>query len=188
MGIRDRDRRRCDQEVAPQPSAEERPARAEFLVRGMRVITTVTALQDLLEREKGVERVQVNADTERATIDYIAGLTTPDDLAQAIRQAGFKAEPVTETEEMEDQGADSRESELADVTRRFLIAVVLTVPLTIAAMWHLFADMPGGRSDVSSTLAPTRWCSSSSPSLSSSTAVGAFSRAPGTRCVTAPPT
>ncbi len=38
-------------EVAPLPSAEERPATAEFLIRGMRVITTVTALQDLLGRE-----------------------------------------------------------------------------------------------------------------------------------------
>lgn len=130
--------------VAPRPSAEERAATAEFLIRGMRVITTVTALQDLLEREKGVERVQVNADTERATIDYIPGLTTPDDLAKAIQRAGYKAEPITETEEMEDRGVESRESELADVTRRFLVAVVLTIPLTIAAMWHLFAEMPQG--------------------------------------------
>ncbi|MDQ3539464.1 MAG: heavy metal translocating P-type ATPase, partial [Chloroflexota bacterium] len=131
-------------EVAPRPSAEERPATAEFLIRGMRVITTVTAIQDLLQREKGVERVQVNADTERATIDYIPGLTTPDDLATAIQHAGYQADLVTETEELADQGADSRESELADVTRRFLLAVVLTIPLTIAAMWHLFAEMPGG--------------------------------------------
>jgi len=131
-------------EVAPLPSAEERPATAEFLIRGMRAITTVTAIQDLLQREKGVERVQVNADTERATIDYIPGLTTLDDLAKAIQQAGYKAEPVSETEGRADQGADVRKSELADVTRRFLTAVVLTIPLTIAAMWHLFAGMPQG--------------------------------------------
>jgi Cu+-exporting ATPase len=131
-------------EVAPKPDAEEQPAQVEFLIRGMRVITTVTALQDLLEREQGVEQVQVNADTERATIDYIPGLTSPDDLAHAIQRAGYKAEPVTDAEETVDHGADSRESELADVTRRFLIAVILTVPLTIAAMWHLLAEMPGG--------------------------------------------
>ena len=131
-------------EVAPRPSAEERPAKAEFLIRGMRAITTVTALEDLLGREQGVERVQVNAETERATIDYIPGLTTPDDLAKAIERAGYEADLATDIEEMGDRGAASRESELADVTRRFLVAVILTAPLTIAAMWHLVADMPEG--------------------------------------------
>lgn len=131
-------------DVAPKPSAEERPASVEFLIRGMRAITTITALEDLLEREQGVERVQVNADTERATIDYIPSLTTPDDLAKAIERAGYEADLATDTEELEDRGAASRDSELANVTRRFVVAVVLTVPLTIAAMWHLIADMPQG--------------------------------------------
>ena len=43
-------------EVAPMPSAEERPAQAEFFIRGMRSITTVNALENLLERQRGVER------------------------------------------------------------------------------------------------------------------------------------
>ncbi len=129
-------------EVAPRPSAEEQPATAEFQIRGMRSITTVTALQDLLQREQGVERIQVNAETERATIEYIPGLTTLDTLANAIERAGYDAELVTNREVMEDRGGESRKSEQADVTRRFLVAVILTVPLTIATIRRRIATTP----------------------------------------------
>ncbi|MBW3570514.1 MAG: heavy metal translocating P-type ATPase [Gemmatimonadetes bacterium] len=131
-------------EVAPLPEADQRPAQAEFRIRNMRVITTITAIEDLLEREKGVERVQVNAATERVTVDYLPRVTAPHRLAHAMEEAGYEAEPLSDAEEMTDRGAASRDSELADVTRRFLVAVVLTIPLTIAAMWHLVAPMPMG--------------------------------------------
>ena len=131
-------------EVAPRPDADERPARVTFLVRGMRSITTVTAIEDLLEREKGVERVQVNADTERATVDYVPGLATPEALADAIRRAGYQPEALKGGEAITDRGAASRPSELADVTRRFVVAAVLTVPLVVGAMWHLVAEVPDG--------------------------------------------
>ncbi len=131
-------------EVVPRPSAEERPAQAEFFIRGMRTITTITALDDLLGRQPGVERVQVNAATERVTVDYIPGLVSPERLAQTMEQVGYQAEPVTEAEELTDRGVTSREAEMADVTRRFMVALILTVPLTVAAMWHLIAPMPAG--------------------------------------------
>ncbi|GIW07519.1 MAG: hypothetical protein KatS3mg060_2324 [Dehalococcoidia bacterium] len=131
-------------EVAPRPSAEERPARAEFRIRGQRSITTVTALEDLLGRLPGVERVQVNAATERATVDYIPGLVSPEQLADAIRRAGYTAEPTTAEQELADRGVPSRESEVADIARRFVVAVVLTLPLLVGAMWHLVLPMPPG--------------------------------------------
>jgi Cu+-exporting ATPase len=131
-------------QVAPLPEADQRPARAEFRICEMRVITTITALEDLLEREKGVERVQVNAATERITVDYIPGLATPEQLARAMEGAGYGIEPISQAEEMTDTGVASRDEEVADVTRRFLVAVILTVPLTIAAMWHLMGPMPEG--------------------------------------------
>lgn len=116
-------------EVAPHPSPNERPARTEFFIRSMRAITTVTAIKDLLERQPGVERVQVNAATERVTVDYIPGLTSPEQLAEAIESAGYQAEWASETEELTDRGAVSREAEVADITRRFIVALVLTIPV-----------------------------------------------------------
>ncbi|MGD9889920.1 MAG: heavy metal translocating P-type ATPase [Dehalococcoidia bacterium] len=131
-------------EVAPQPSAEELPAEATFIIRGIRGITTVTAIEDLLERQPGVERVQVNAATERATVDYTPGLASPEGLAEAIRKAGYRAEPMTPGEELSDRGVPSRESEVADVTRRFVVALVLTLPLLVGAMVGHLLPMPGG--------------------------------------------
>ena len=131
-------------ESAPRPAAEERPARAEFRICNIRSITTVNALQDLLERESGVERVQVNAATERVTADFIAGMTSPGELVEAMERGGYEAEPLEEGDEIEDRGAVSRQHEVADVTRRFLVALVLTIPVVIGAMWHEFLAMPGG--------------------------------------------
>ena len=130
-------------EVDPLPEADQRPSQAEFRIRNMRVITTITAIEDLLEREKGVERVQVNAATERVTVDYLPRVTAPHRLAHAMEEAGYEAEPLPDGPDMKGEEA-SRDSELADVTRRFVVAVVLTIPVTIAAMWHLVAPMPTG--------------------------------------------
>ncbi len=130
--------------AAPRPNADERPVESEFFIRGMRNITTVNALEDVLERLPGVERVQVNAATERATIAYVPGLVTPDQFVEAIKQAGYQAEPVTPDEEQADRGAVSRKSEVADITRRFYLALALTLPVLIGAMWHLVLPMLGG--------------------------------------------
>ncbi|MBW3624548.1 MAG: heavy metal translocating P-type ATPase [Armatimonadetes bacterium] len=131
-------------EVAPHPSPDERPSQAHFLIRGMRSITTTTAVEDLLERQPGVERVQVNADTERATVDYVPGLTSPDRLADAIRRAGYEAEPVSPEVQQSDRGTISRESEISDISRRFWLALVLTLPVFVGAMGHLLFPMPAG--------------------------------------------
>ena len=130
-------------ENAPIPSAEERPAQAEFRIRNMRTITTITALEDLLEREKGVERVQVNAATERVTVDYLPGLTTPDQLERAMEEAGYEGEELRPGD-ARDGAAEARESEVADVTRRFVVALALTIPVLLGAMWHEFLALPGG--------------------------------------------
>lgn len=131
-------------EVAPQPSAEERPARVEFVIREMPGITTITAIEDLLVRQPGVERAQVNAASERVTVDYVPGIVSPERLAQAMEGTGYRVEVATPEEERADRGADAREIEVADVTRRVWVAAALTVPITIAAMWHLVAPLPTG--------------------------------------------
>ncbi|MCG3117843.1 MAG: heavy metal translocating P-type ATPase [Candidatus Manganitrophus sp. SA1] len=130
--------------VAPHPSAEERPARAEFLIQGMRSIMATTAIEELIERLPGVERVQVNAATERVTIDYTPGLVSPEQMARAMAEAGYRAEPVIEGEETSDPQIASRKSEVADIRRRFIVSLVLTIPLLIGAMWHELFPMPGG--------------------------------------------
>jgi Cu+-exporting ATPase len=131
-------------EVAPRPNAEERPAQAEFFIRGMQSITTINALEDILSRQQGVERVQVNAATERATIDYIPGLTSPEELARAMEDAGYQAEAATPDEEFSDRGIASRESELEDITRRFIVSAALTLPALIGVMWHQLLPLPPG--------------------------------------------
>ena len=79
-------------EIAPQPAADERASQATFRILNMRTITTTTALEDLLERVGGVERVQVNAATERVTIDYIPGPAQLAAFEHAMHEAGYDVE------------------------------------------------------------------------------------------------
>lgn len=134
-------------EVASHPNPDERAARVEFLITGGAAccgITTITALEDLIGREPGVERVQVNADLERVIVDYVQGLTSPEKLSDAISRTGYTAEAVESDERSADRGAISRESELKDITRRLILAIVLTIPALLGAMWHAVLPMPAG--------------------------------------------
>lgn len=134
-------------EVAPHPSPEARPGRAEFLLRGGAAccgITTITAIEELLGRLPGIERVQVNAETERATVEYTPGLVSPAQIERAIKDAGYGAESASPDEELDDRSATTRGAEVADTTRRFLVALLLTGPAAFGAMWHLVAPAPGG--------------------------------------------
>ena len=131
-------------EILPLPEADQRPATVEFLICNMRSITTTTALEEVLEREKGVERVQVNAATERITVDYDPDITSPATLEATIANTGYEVERVSRDEEIADRGALSRRPEIADITRRFTLALILTIPLLVGAMWHALLPVPGG--------------------------------------------
>ena len=131
-------------EIAPQPAADERASQATFRILNMRTITTTTALEDLLERVGGVERVQVNAATERVTIDYIPGPAQLAAFEHAMHEAGYDVEQASEDGGLSPASAAAQHDEVADITRRFLIAVVLTVPALIGAMWHELAPIPAG--------------------------------------------
>ena len=124
------------------PSPEEPPSTAQFLIRGMRSITTIEAIEDLIERQPGIERVQVNAATERVTVDYIPGLVSPEELSGAVEKAGYEVEPFDPDAEPADRGAQSRDAEVADIRRRFIISAALTIPAVVAVMWHQMLSLP----------------------------------------------
>ncbi|MBI4497479.1 MAG: HAD-IC family P-type ATPase, partial [Chloroflexi bacterium] len=120
------------------PRADIAPARVELAVTGGDCPGCFDAIQDYLERLRGVEAVQMNFSTERLTVAYNPQLVSPRDIQQAVRDLGYQARPLRGPEEATDLGIVTRRGEVADVTRRFLVAAVLSVPVVLGAMREFF--------------------------------------------------
>ncbi|MBW2514117.1 MAG: copper-translocating P-type ATPase, partial [Deltaproteobacteria bacterium] len=81
----------------------------------------------------GVTRASVNLATERAFVEYIPGITTPDDIYAAVSNAGYGVIPPEDAGE-EDAEQAARNAEIAKQTRKFLVGVVFTLPLFLLSM------------------------------------------------------
>jgi Cu+-exporting ATPase len=98
-------------------------------IGGMTCATCVQRVERVLGRRPGVVSVQVNLATERATVAYVPGITTPDALADAVAAAGYTAAPAPS------DAAARAEEERAEHARanreigRVAIAAALTLPL-----------------------------------------------------------
>ena len=66
----------------------------------------------LLAKQNGVLTGSVSYGTERASLEYIPGMTSIAELAVVIRKAGFDLVQVGEAEELEDVEAKVRAAEI----------------------------------------------------------------------------
>jgi P-type Cu+ transporter len=99
------------------------PARIRLDVDGMTCASCATRIEKKLSRVSGVEEAAVNYWTEEATVVYDPASVALDDLVSAVSAAGYSAHV---------HGESARER--SSVLRRLVVAVALTVPLTLLAM------------------------------------------------------
>jgi Cu+-exporting ATPase len=87
----------------------------------------------------GVVKASVNFASERASVEYLPGISSLQDMATAIENAGYKAILPQETREApEDAEQAARQAEIRDQTRKFLVGVLFTTPLFILSMGRDF--------------------------------------------------
>jgi len=126
-------------EVKPEPARKPgartpRPAGpppVDLRISGMHCASCVATVERALGTVPGVAEASVNLATERAHV-RLAAPVGADDLAAAVRAAGYDAHAVTgpvpgDAEQRE------RAAELADLGRRFAIAAVLGLPVVVLA-------------------------------------------------------
>ncbi len=99
------------------------PERIRLDVDGMTCASCAARVEKKLSRVEGVEESSVNYATEEATVIYDPVRVEVDDLLEAVSAAGYSAHV---------HGEAAREG--TDVLRRLVVAVALTVPLTLLAM------------------------------------------------------
>ncbi len=106
-------------------------------VTDMTCASCVGRVEAALLAADGVTDVSVNLASETASVSFLKGATTPTALAAAATKAGYPAKPRSKSSVAVDRKAD----EAAALSRRFLIALVLTLPVFVIEMGSHF--IPG---------------------------------------------
>ena len=99
------------------------PERVHLDIDGMTCASCATRVEKKLSRVEGVEGSSVNYATEEATVVYDPQQVEVDDLLEAVSAAGYSAHV---------HGEAVRER--TPILHRLVVALVLTVPLTLLAM------------------------------------------------------
>ena len=108
--------------------------KTELPITGLRDSSDALLLEKHLAAVAGVLSVSVSYATERASLEYIPGITAIAELAGTIRKDGFDIVQVKETEPIEDAEAKVRASEVLAQKRLLVLGLVFTVPLIVFSM------------------------------------------------------
>ena len=105
---------------------------ASLPIKGMTCASCVRRVERGLSKVPGVETVAVNLATERATVGYVPGAASREDLRAAVERAGYEV-----GEELPAEGADAeaarRDRELRDLRLKFGVSLGVGL-LLMAAM------------------------------------------------------
>ncbi|HBJ1652199.1 heavy metal translocating P-type ATPase [Clostridium botulinum] len=101
-------------------------------VEGMTCSACANRVERVTKKIEGVQESNVNFATEKLTIVIDEDVTGYSDIKTAVEKAGYKLEKEDKAKE------DKKESNPAkELLNRFIISVILTVPLLIISMGHM---------------------------------------------------
>lgn len=105
-------------------------------VSGMTCASCAMAVERGINKLSGVETVNVNYATEKATVVYDSATTRISEIKDAIAQAGYKALDIEIGQET-DVEADHHEQDRRALWTRVIIAAIFSVPLFYISMGHM---------------------------------------------------
>lgn len=109
-----------------------RTAKVKFNVSSLTCASCVGRVEKAISDVAGVTSVAVNLATEMASVEYIDGLVTPNEIAAASASAGYPAEVAERGAEL--SRSERKSEEAQQLKRKLLLAAVLTVPVFILEM------------------------------------------------------
>lgn len=109
-----------------------RPAHAEFDITGMTCAACSNRIEKVLNKQPAIQNATVNLSTEVATVDYYPGNMDESDIIERIKKLGYDA-----TLKSEEQ-YDRKENELRRKKYKLILAAVLSLPLLLTMLTHLF--------------------------------------------------
>jgi Cu+-exporting ATPase len=118
-------------------------ASVTFAVQDLHYAPSVAPLEQSLAGVRGVIRAVANQATETATVDYVPGVVTAEDLERAVVSAGFQVAAPIAAEDPVERERIARGLEVRRLTWKFVLAAAVTV-LTMIGSMLLMADRPAG--------------------------------------------
>lgn len=111
-------------------------------IGGMTCASCVKAVERAVKKIDGVENIQVNLATEKASISYEVGKVKLYEIKSAIEKAGFK---VLEMEKKQSIDEDKlrKEKEMNTLLVKFIISAIFAVPLFYIAMGTMIPEPIG---------------------------------------------
>ncbi|HMO44790.1 MAG TPA: heavy metal translocating P-type ATPase [Rubrivivax sp.] len=114
-------------------------ASVELAVEGMTCASCVGRVEKALKAVPGVSEAVVNLATERASV---RGTAAVEALVAAIDKAGYAASPVDTSALRQDEAAQKKDAERAELKRDLILASVLALPVFVLEMGsHLIPGM-----------------------------------------------
>ncbi|HEY9855316.1 MAG TPA: heavy metal translocating P-type ATPase [Stenomitos sp.] len=110
-----------------------------LLLHGMTCASCAARVERALKKVPGVVEANVNYAAETATVSLAPGQATVQDLVAAVDAAGYQAEPlVQEAAPPPEERTAEKDRELAELSRRLLVAALLTLPVFVIGMVPAF--------------------------------------------------
>ncbi|PTJ91721.1 heavy metal translocating P-type ATPase [Staphylococcus simulans] len=106
--------------------------KAEFKISGMTCAACSSRIERVLSRTEGIDQANVNLVTEKASIEYDQSLVDMDQVFEKVKQLGY--EPIAL--ETADEAKARKNQELNRQKMKFIIAMILSLPLLYTMVGH----------------------------------------------------
>lgn len=106
----------------------------ELDIIGMTCAACSNRIEKVLNRMDGVNNASINLTTESGAIDYNPNSVTTNDLIKKIQNIGYDAH----TKQNNIQKTSRKEKELKEKRLKLIISAILTAPLLLTMLVHLF--------------------------------------------------
>ncbi|MHD0382189.1 heavy metal translocating P-type ATPase [Staphylococcus simulans] len=106
--------------------------KAEFKISGMTCAACSSRIERVLSRTEGIDQANVNLVTEKASIEYDQSHVDMDQVFEKVKQLGY--EPIAL--ETSDEAKARKNQELNRQKMKFIIAMILSLPLLYTMVGH----------------------------------------------------
>lgn len=113
-------------------------AKLELPITGMTCANCANTIERRLKKTDGVVDASVNFAAEKASVEYVVGITDRAQLVAAVRKAGYDVVETTGDETAEDAEAAARAGEIRHQWQRLIVGAIFSLPLLTLSMGRDF--------------------------------------------------
>lgn len=108
--------------------------KAELAISGMTCAACANRIEKVLQQIDGIEQATVNLATDSASVTFVPGTIDAAKIIASIEKLGYDATEKRSSAEM----STAKEKALQQMKRKLIISAILSVPLLLTMLDHLF--------------------------------------------------